>query len=266
VVEALIEDGAIVNPLNTVLDHNLGRAVLFRHRDNTLAAAAARFIHDRVQRSRGPRGARIHYDFTMRLRNHRRLFCSKLVRYAYLSASRRKVLLPTFQTRLDAKNRDFFKRIGVKAKSTFAPGDMELEPAFQLVAEWQDFRVTSRLRLQDMLMNKFFEWMDAHGYRFKEDFAITLIGLFGRLAAHLSDDAKNLIAGVVPKVPINMRRRTIATIAMLHQTGEEVYHRLDQMERDSIAASGLPLHPREVLAALEDIRRQSQGRIGYLVG
>ena len=65
------------------------------------------------------------------------------------------------------KNRDFVDRIGVTAKETFAPADIELEPDFDLVAEWQDYRVTSRLRLQDLLMDKLFLWMDEYDYRFQ---------------------------------------------------------------------------------------------------
>ena len=64
------------------------------------------------------------------------------------------------------KNRDFLDRIGVTAKETFAPADIELEPDFDFVAEWQDYRVTSRLRLQDLLMDELFRWMDDYGYKF----------------------------------------------------------------------------------------------------
>ncbi|MCK9911175.1 hypothetical protein MXD81_18640, partial [Microbacteriaceae bacterium K1510] len=45
VVEALIEAGAVINPLSDTLQHGLGRCVLFRHRDPQLAARAAAVIH-----------------------------------------------------------------------------------------------------------------------------------------------------------------------------------------------------------------------------
>src|SRR5690606_40469455 len=48
IVEALIEDGSVVKPLESVLDHGLGRAVLYRHRDPDLAARAAKLAYDRV--------------------------------------------------------------------------------------------------------------------------------------------------------------------------------------------------------------------------
>jgi hypothetical protein len=164
------------------------------------------------------------------------------------------------------KNRDFVERIGVTAKETFAPADIELEPAFDLVAEWQDYRATSSLRRQDMIMTKFFDWMENHGWRFKSDFLIELISVFGRLSSHLSSRAKELISSVVPKVPSNMSRSCIALIAMLHKTAEGLVPGLKALEEDHIRMTRRPLHPRELLAHLERTREISNGRIGYLVG
>ena len=194
------------------------------------------------------------------------LFCSKLVRKAFALATQQEVLLPTFTTRFDMKNRDFVERIGVTARETFAPADIELEPAFDLVAEWQDYRVTSRLRLQDLLMDRLFLWMDEHDYRFREDLPIKLIGYVGRLSGQLSTRAKNLIADVVPKVPPNMRRSTIQAVAMLHNTAEPLLHELLALERRSIDRAGRPLHAREVYDFLEGKRQAASDKIGYLVG
>jgi hypothetical protein len=164
------------------------------------------------------------------------------------------------------KNRDFVDRIGVTARETFAPADIELEPGFDLVAEWQDYRVSSRLRLQDLLMDRLFLWMELYDYRFKEDLPIKLIGYLGQLSGKLSTHAKDLIADVVPKVPPNMTRATIQAVAMLHRTAEPLLAELQQLERRSIDRSGRPLHAREVYDFLEAKRQASNGEIGYLVG
>jgi permuted papain-like amidase YaeF/Yiix C92 family enzyme len=264
VVEALIEDGSVINPLSHTLTHGLGRCVLFRHKDQALAARAAALIHEVVRRSNAKGGSHIWYDFTMELAGDKELFCSKLVRKAYRLASNDQYLIPTFTTRFDMKNRDFIDRIGVTAKETFAPADIELEPQFDLVAEWQDYRVTSRLRLQDLLMDRVFLWMDQYDYRFREDLPIKLIGYFGKMSGRLSERAKNLIADVVPKVPPNMQRKTIQAVAMLHKTAEPLLADLMALERRSIDRTARPLHAREVAAFLEEKREASGGKIGYL--
>ena len=263
-VESLIEDGATINTLEHALDHGIGRAVVYRHRDTALAARAAAAIHTHVQRSRSGLGRRILYDFSMRLDKRRRLFCSKLVRLAFEQASDGKVQLPTFRTRLNMSNRDFIERIGVATSETFVPHDMDLEPDFDLVAEWQDYRVTSDLRLQDFVMDKFFEWMDAHNYHFHESTPIRLISWFGRFAASLSESIKDMIKSVIPKVPIHMRRKAIAAVAMLHKTAEPVYHELQRLEREHIARTGHAMHGREIFEHLERIRAAAGNEIGYL--
>ncbi len=261
-VEALIESGSVITPLGQALDHGLGRALLFRHRDERLAAKAARMVHAHVSKRRL---RRIWYDFSMRLDDYRRFYCSKLVRYAYERASEGRVILPAYTTRLDMKNRDFLNRVGVKTIETFAPGDLEIDPRFDIVAEWHDYRITSSLRNQDMIATKLFEFMEEHGYKFEEDSTIRLIGWFGRLSSHLSEDAKDMISSVVPKVPPNMKRKTIAVVAMLHKTAQPLLEKLLEIERAEIANTGHPPHPRDVLAYLDEVRKASAGRIGYLV-
>ncbi|MEQ1611146.1 MAG: YiiX/YebB-like N1pC/P60 family cysteine hydrolase [Hyphomicrobiaceae bacterium] len=265
VVESLIEDGAVINTLGHALAHGNGRAMLFRHPDRKLAARAAQIAYDHVRRTYGTWKRRILYDFTMRLDQRRQLFCSKLVRFAFDRASKGQVLLPTFTTRFTMKNRDFIDRIGVKATETYAPGDTEIEPRFDLVAEWEDLRVTSRLRAQDLIMVKLFEWMELYGYTFKQDMLIRIIALLGRFSAHFSEDIKTMLSQTVPKVPINMPRKTIAAVAMLHKTAEPLLAEIRTLEAEHIARTGLPLHPRQIYAALEAIRQRSDGHIGYLV-
>ena len=264
-VEALIEDGAVIRPLAEVLAHDLGRAIVFRHRDSALAQRAAYVIYDRVRLSLSSQGKHIPYDFTMRLDDSpKALFCSKLVRRAYKEASDHTVILPTFPTRLDMKNRDFLDRIGVKAEETFAPGEMELEPQFDVVAEWQDYRVTSDLRLQDLVMDKIFEWMERDGFRFHETFKIRLISICGRLSSYLSNDIKEMIEDIIPRVPSNMKRSAVAAIAMLHQTAQPMLEQLRRLEADSIRQSDLPMHPREVRDRLERMRLEGGNTLGYL--
>jgi hypothetical protein len=262
-VQALIESGAVISPLETALDHGLGRAIVFRHRDDTLARRAATLIHNHVKRRKGLR--HIWYDFTMKLDGYRSLYCSKLVRQAFEMASAGEVRLPAYTTRLDMKNRDFLDRVGVTTIETFAPGDLEIDPRFDIVAEWQDYRVTPSLRHQDLIATKLFEFMELHGYTFKEDWTIKLIGALGRVSAYLSEAAKDLIADVVPKVPRNMHRKTIAVIAMLHKTAQPLLEELTEIERSEIARTGYPPHPRDVLTYLDEVRLRSNGRIGYLV-
>lgn len=261
-VEALIEDGSVAGPLEAALNHGLGRAVLFRHRDQELAAKAAQLIRAHVT---NPDRGRILYDFGMKLDGFDYLYCSKLIKLAFLKGSGGKVVLPAYTTHLDMQNRDFLDRVGVKARETFAPGDLEIDPRFDVVAEWADYRVTARLRHQDLIMTMLFDAMETHGWRFQEDWAIRFISLLGRLSSRMFESVKLLLADVFPRVPINMKRSAVAVIAMLHHTAQPILEKLIELETAEIAKTGRPMHPREVLIWLDGYRKSSGGRMGYLV-
>jgi hypothetical protein len=264
-VESLIEDGAIINPLGNALDHNIVRAVLYRNRDADLAARAAKFIFDYVAASRVRGGKRILYDFSMRTDETRNLFCSKLVKLAYAQASGGQYVLPAYPTRIVCKNRDFLDRVGVATDLTFAPADIDMESSFDLVAEWQDYRETANIRLQDFTMDKLFDWMERYNYRFDETSAIKLVSLLGRFASHFSEGAKQTLSSVFPRVPSNMPRRTVAVVAMLHKTAEPIYQELQRQNHQIVMETGVPMHGLDIFTALEAIRERCGNRIGYLV-
>ena len=264
-VEVLIEEGGVIKPLGEAISHDLSRAIVFRHPNAALAQRAAFIAHEHIKASQARYGKPILYDFTMQQEGYKRLFCSKLIRLAFEKASEGAMILPTFPTRMSMRNRDFFDRIGVTATETFAPGDIELEPGFDVVAEWSDYRITASARHQDIVMDKLFQWMDAYDLTFKETFLINLIARGGRVAAGLSNTIKSMIAEVIPVVPPHMKRQTIATIVMLHRTADPLMHDLERVERERIGLFGYPLHPREAAEYLERWRAKSGDEIGYLV-
>ncbi len=266
-VEALIEFGSVLTPLDAALSQGTGRAVLFRHRDAALAARASSIAAKRVREGTSGLFGWIPYDFTMEPHGSETFFCSKLVGFAYSEASKGAVSLPSFPTKLSMKNRDFFDRLGVTAVETFAPADLEVEPSFDLVAEWRDYRVTSSLRMQDLLMSRLFDWMDAHDYKFKETTGMAVAAMVGRFSSFWPSALKRLLANVfgLPRIPRNMPCRTITTIGMLHKTAEPMLERLIALEDERIRTSGRPLHPREVQAELDRVQANAGGRLGYLV-
>lgn len=264
-VESLIEDGAIVSMLSHALDHGVVRAVLYRHKDAELAARAAEYVHEFVARSRKFGHRRIYYDFSMSLEDGRNFFCSKLVRHAFTHVSNGKYKPPSYPTEIAMKNRDFLDRIGVKADKTYAPADIDIESAFDLVAEWQDYRETSNIRLQDFTMDKLFEWMERDNMHFEETALVRIISRFGRLSSYFSEGAKQVLSGLFPRVPRNMPRKTVAAVAMLHQTAEPIYRELQETESVCVAETGRPLHGEEIFGLLEAIRAREKDSVGYLV-
>ena len=173
-------------------------------------------------------------------------------------------MLPTYPTEFRTCPRDFLDRIGITADVSFAPGDMELETQFYAIAEWRDYRKTSRMRLMDMVMVKLFEWMEHHGYVFRPGFGIRLISFVGKLSCYLPNFLTDFLSFAIPKVPSNMGGKTIGAIAMLHSTAEPLYQELQKMENTSIKKHNRHLHPFQINEYLDEVERKANGKIGYL--
>ncbi|MEO1711184.1 MAG: YiiX/YebB-like N1pC/P60 family cysteine hydrolase [Pseudomonadota bacterium] len=264
VVEALIESGVTLTPLVDALNYDLARAVILRARDPRIGEAAAELALAFVKRARSDDHPHIPYDFTMELTGYRELYCSKLIRLAFAAATDGALLLPTFRTRLDMANRTFFDQIGVTARETFAPSDIELEPGFEIVAEWRDYRNTALTRNQDVVLDMMFYWMDTHSLALTPTLKIRAIGWLGRLSAYLPNAIKKRLKTAVPTVPRNMPKSAIEAVAMLDSTVRELTEHVMGLDQKMAHTTGRPLHPREAYEALEVYRRQRPGRIGYL--
>lgn len=106
--------------------------------------------------------------------------------------------------------------------------------------------------------------MEQRGYTFREPIALHVVSRLGRMSSYLPWPFPAMLALVLPRVPRNMKRETISAIAMLHYTAEPLFKKLKAMEHRSIRRRGYPLHPREILDTLEQIREKRPYRVGYL--
>ena len=165
VIEALIESGVVIVPLDEWLTEQRHRLLVLRHSNPQLAEKAARDLHTMV-RARESAGQTIAYDYAMDLADHSEVFCAELIGLAYEQASSGELELPAYPTSLAIlKGHPFLNNLGIRSLSTFAPGDLEVDPEFTLVAEWRDLRHTAESRIQDAILSSILEWMASRNYR-----------------------------------------------------------------------------------------------------
>jgi hypothetical protein len=177
VMEALIENGSHekdyievqlgLKKVNGKISRVEGRNpsafdVILRYngKDQTLAARASKAMYDRLVREEPL------YDFAMDMSEDEKLFCAELVSASYKNASSEQVILPMYQTNFRVKNTQVKDNIGMNVDETFAPSDIEVDPRFDIVAEWTDYTQMERLHRMDAAMDMVFKWMDEDGYYF----------------------------------------------------------------------------------------------------
>lgn len=249
-IEAHIEIGADAFDWQTYISGGNVRGVVFRLRHNSkLAAKAAKAIYETVVNYKKTHGGqRICYDFSMNMEDHSCLYCTEVVRWAFEKVGLQPTV-PMFPSSIRKNKGPFLDAIGVTADTTFIPADIELDPRFDLVAEWRDYDRVHTTQQMDAVLTSMYKWMRLWDYRFYPDAYYNGEANLGYLLRRLP-----LFDRLVDKrFPLNMTKKTIATV----QTLNDVVNSMTDYLRDQ--ESRLDIYPQrlsysEMLDELETLR------------
>lgn len=260
--EALIEKGLVLSPLQSLMDHALGRAVILRHEDPKRAEQASQAAWKRSHD-----GQKYIYDFSMKfkispkeLSENPELFCSLVVRDAFYGDEKAPYLLPKDPSQLNPKNRQFLKLIGISDTTTeiFAPSDIELDPDFIKVAEYRDFSKTPQQRIYDVMFDKIFEWMDEGGH-FQQSKLLDLLANFGFQISKI-DALKKLMwkigIPVAPHVKPNVLRAVVSIGLIRRHLQKELQPKIDTF----VKQTGVVPTPKTLDNWLEQIREDGTNK------
>ena len=171
--EAHIEIGSVVAPIETHIDQGNARTVVFRYKDSDMAHRAAKNMFEAVKK-RMDKNDNIQYDFGMDYSDQSKLFCSEIIYWGYRNASDGKLDIPIYKTKFSKDLISFLNVMGIKISEenyekfdTFAPGDIQFDPSFEMVAEWRNPTKMKDSRIKDMILTKMFEWMENLDYELR---------------------------------------------------------------------------------------------------
>lgn len=246
VIEALIESGTIITPYDEWRKtNNHSRALLFRHDNEALAKKAALKLYNTIQKRQASKDF-IPYDFTMNDSDSNQIFCAELVQYAFELAGDDQI--PTFRTSFKTfQNHTFLNELTISAEDAFAPGDLEVEPSINLVAEWRNYDATRLSRLQDVIQTKILYWMSDKHYYLKgtfRSFVGTTVGLTGRKLFGLNSD----------KIPTNMPFGFMENIIKLHDLSDILEKYLQELETEYFKKYGHSMGYISMMKEMEALR------------
>lgn len=213
IVEALIQHGVIVTPLEKWRQQEDARVALYRQPNQELAQKAARAIYDRAK-SALDRKKGIRYDFAMDDDNYESLFCSEVIRYAYDIASGGDFMVPKFRSTVAKfKNTDYPTSLGVTKKSLFAPYDIEVDPRFEFVAENRHQPLLRQVRMQDAVLQSMYSWMIDKDYTYYPAASHSLKAMFAKLVRQFGI-AKDTLPKYMPVASIktNVQFEVVASL------------------------------------------------------
>ena len=156
--------------------------------------------------------------------------------------------IPLFLSQI-TPNLDMARRLGVKSKEIFAPSDMELDPQFEVIAEFRNLRKLQSLRVKDQILDAMYNWMSKRNYKLKTDLKTKAESLIAWTLRQMD------ISAVKQRLPKNMNMTILNTVFTLDKVARAMeieYAKREEQYRK--AHHGLPM-PRKVgLAALEEFR------------
>lgn len=250
-VEAHIEVGSFVRPLQDHIDDKNFRAMIYRFDDEEVAAKAAEFIYNKVKKASDTTG-NILYDFGFDLDENKQLFCSEIASYAYDVASEGKHKLPHYRSSLIKRKVDFVRLLELKPDASFIPADIEVDPRFTVVSEWRDAAKVKDNLQKDAILQSMFRWHDEFGYSLVQ--ASSKDSLIYRNIAWPLRRVPFLKKYFVDKLPINMSRKLIGYFGVLNAVGELLQAKLKVEEERVIAERGMPMTKLEKYAFLDQVR------------
>jgi len=243
VVESLIELGLILTPIQEWASGHVARVAVFRHSDAKLAHEAAHQSYT-VAKTAIDQGSSLPYDFSMNLNSDDSAFyCAEVARYGFKD----KLDLPTHRTTFNGlAGNPFLKKFGIDVIETFNPGDIEVEPHFDLVAEWRNFDDTRNMRVTDAILTKVFEWIEERKYSLYPDASIKGKAFILRALRQLGY-FKDLLAK-------HMELPTLRQLLALKFTVEPIEQYMIKYEQDYFEKHGHSMTYPEIFSVVEQLR------------
>jgi hypothetical protein len=250
-VEAHIEVGSFVRPIEDHIKDKNYRTMLFRYEDERLAAKAAHYIFHKVKKASESRG-NILYDFGFDQDDNESLFCSEIASYALKHVSKGELEIPMFRSRLFNRKPEFVKMLGIKAEESFVPADIEVDPRFKIISEWRDANKTNDNLQKDAVLHAMYSWNDKYGYQMRQ--ASSGKSLLYRNVAWPMRRVPVLKKYFKDKLPINMSRQLIGYFGVLESVGEMLQNHLKVIDAQVRTQRGIPLFVSEKAGILEEFR------------
>jgi hypothetical protein len=150
-------------------------------------------------------------------------------------------------------------RLGITVEQTFAPADIDIDPQFELVAEWRNPRTLNIAMRKDVILNRIYNWLNTRDYRLRNNPLDVLL-------ARAIVLARQLELGFHDRLPRNMPTSVVSLIFVLDRVGKILDTELASFEEDYLRDHRLrPLFP-EKAAFLEKLREEDLQRWQNLPG
>ncbi len=250
-IESYVGVGVSTYNFDFALKNENARILWLRAKDKNLAKEAAQKMITLVKERIAAKN-HIKYDYELNFDDPSTMSCAEVSQVAFQMADP-SFKIPYYPNEISGA-KSIIERLKLVEGPTYEPGDMEIDPRFELVGEFQDLRLTRDSRQKDAIMTTMFEWMEKKQYYLKDNLKSKMAG------GIIHKIRKTFLWPLVKKVlklddfskeiPANMLR----TVTLINQLGEVMLTELKARDLAYEKAHGVPMNYMEMYRALEEMR------------
>lgn len=246
-VESYVNVGVDKYEMDFALKNENARLLVLRPKDRVLGEKAAGLAMDYAK-------ARVPYDYNMNFKDYSRMSCVEVARASYDNASGGAVMVPDQPAKLSLASDEFLNKLNLKNGSLITPDDLEIDPRFELVLDWRDYRLIRDSREKDAILSELVRWVDEKGYKFHDtpkSFIAKNIILPSR-NTRLWPLVKKLTGS--PDVDPTLPKKTLGMMTVLNQIAQSVLERVKQKDLDYVAKYNRPMTNEQLRKAVDELR------------
>lgn len=253
-IESYVGIGVAFYDFEFALKNENARILWLRSKDKVLAKNAANKISALVKsrlESKNP----IKYDYELNFKDPATMSCAEVSQVAFEMASEGKFTIP-FHKNLIIGDENLVSRLKLQPGETFEPGDLEIDPRFELMGEFEDLRLTRDSRQKDAIMSEIFRWMNHNNYQLVDNTKSKMAGgiiwkirrtflwPLVKKALRIDDFSK--------EIPSNM----LSTVTLINEIGEVLVKEMKAQDHAFEKQHGLPMNAQDMAQALENFRKE----------
>lgn len=254
-IESYIGVGVAQYDIDYALKNENARLLVLRPKNKALGEKAAEMLLAKTLAGNG-HGGPIPYDYSMDFNDHSKMSCSETARAAYEWASNGNVILPIYPATIPDYNTKFLSSIDIKPGKTFTPDDLEIDPNFDLILDWRDYRLIRDSRYKDAILNSMMNWIYDLHYNFQGTAESQIAGnvLLPSRSTPLWPLLQKLSGS--PDLDSTMPKSLLEGMTVLQQVGTALYGKVKKADDDYISDHGRPMPDDKLAQTIEDLRQQ----------
>ncbi len=249
-IESYVGEGVKYHQQEWALKNENSRLLWLRPKERSIGQKASDYMRARLDKAIAENDP-ILYDYGLDFKDDTTMSCAEVAQVAYQHADDSMKNFPYYPNKIQ-EAKSFIDHLGLTPGETFEPGDMEIDPRFELLGEFTDLRLTRESRQMDAIMTKVFEWMIDQGYELNDSFKSNLAGgLIKTMSKGPFYKLTKLLAGRdVRQIP----RKMLRTSVLIDQIGSAMLKQLQALDDTQKALTGWPMDYNELYQALEAMR------------